>query len=171
MANLLFGNDSNLILDGMRLASDNSVINDAVLAAHFFDNSTSKAVTGATNATPIVITSNTHGYNNGDVVVIAHVLGNKAANGKWVVANKTANTFELTGSVGSGSYTRGGDIYTAITNGVDLSLVYQSGTNGRYIATIDAGINLLAGESARVIVFCSNYDFQMERDHSMQIRT
>ncbi len=63
------------------------------------------AVTGATNTTPIVITANSHGYSNGDVVWVFGVRGNEAANGQFVVANKTLNTFELTGSVGSGAYT------------------------------------------------------------------
>jgi hypothetical protein len=72
-----------------------------------------KTITAASNATPIVVTSNAHGFSNGDFVVVAGVLGNTAANntganGTWVVANITANTFELTGSVGNGAYTSGG---------------------------------------------------------------
>lgn len=65
-------------------------------------------VTGATNATPIVITSNAHGLSNGDVVEIDGVLGNTAANGVWNVANKTTNTYELSGSAGNGAYVSGG---------------------------------------------------------------
>jgi hypothetical protein len=65
---------------------------------------TTKTITGATNATPIVITAVAHGYSNGDVVLIEGVLTNTAANGTWTVANKTADTFELTGSVGNGAY-------------------------------------------------------------------
>lgn len=171
MATLYSGNDSDLILDGMRLAADNSVINDATLTAHFFSTAGSKAVTAATNLSPITITSVAHGFENGDEVVIAHVLGNTAANGRWIVANKTADTFELAGSTGNGAYVRGGDIYDAITNGTQLSLAYQASSNGRYVAEVPATINLLAGESCRVIVFCSNYDFQLERDHTCQIRT
>jgi hypothetical protein len=73
-----------------------------------------KAITGATNATPIVITATAHGFANGDLVIVAQVGGNLSANGKWRIANVTANTFELTdpvtGSnvVGSGAYTSGG---------------------------------------------------------------
>lgn len=65
-------------------------------------------ITGATNASPIVITIVEHGLANGDQVEIADVLGNTAANGTWSIANKTADTFELVDSTGSGTYTSGG---------------------------------------------------------------
>jgi len=66
-----------------------------------------QAITGATAATPIVITANSHGLSNGDQVYISGVNGVNA-NGTWTVANKATNTFELSGSVGSGSYVNGG---------------------------------------------------------------
>lgn len=68
----------------------------------------SGAVTGASNATPIVITHAAHGKANGDAVFISGVLGNTAANGAWVIANVTTNTYELIGSAGNGAYTSGG---------------------------------------------------------------
>jgi hypothetical protein len=73
-----------------------------------------KAITGATNATPIVITATSHGFTNGDLVYINSVGGNLAANGYWKIANTAANTFELTDPVtaanvvGSAAYTSGG---------------------------------------------------------------
>lgn len=77
------------------------------------------AISGATNATPIVVTSNGHGINNGDIVAIVGVGGNTAANGVFIAANVTANTFELTAYkepgvvdgtnvAGNGAYTSGG---------------------------------------------------------------
>lgn len=73
------------------------------------------AVTGATNATPIVVTSTGHGLSNGARVAIAGILGNTAANGEFVVASATTDTFALqtTNGVnvaGNGSYTSGGYI-------------------------------------------------------------
>lgn len=65
-------------------------------------------ITGATNASPIVITIAVHGLVDGDHVTIADVLGNTAANGTWAIANSTVNTFELVGSTGNASYTSGG---------------------------------------------------------------
>jgi hypothetical protein len=69
-----------------------------------------KTITGATNASPIVITSTAHGYSNGDFVHISGVAGNTAANGLFAIQNVAANTFELVGSTGSGAYTSGGDV-------------------------------------------------------------
>jgi len=81
----------------------------------FLGKQTSKAITGATNATPIVITSAAHGFSNGDLVTIAGVLGNTNANGTHKVASASTNTFALTDSGGSniagnGTYTSGGTI-------------------------------------------------------------
>jgi len=65
-------------------------------------------ITGASNATPIVITIVGHGLVTGDQVTVADVLGNTAANGSWTIIKLTADTFSLTGSVGTGAYTSGG---------------------------------------------------------------
>lgn len=78
-------------------------------------------ITGASNATPIVITSTNHGRSNGDVVLIKDVAGNTAANGTWVVANKTDNTYQLAGSVGNGAYTSGGTGYLLPQNYENLA--------------------------------------------------
>lgn len=57
---------------------------------------TPQAVTSSTDATPIVVTKASHGYSNGDLVMINGHTTNVAANGIFRVANKDANTFELT---------------------------------------------------------------------------
>jgi hypothetical protein len=67
-----------------------------------------KTITAASNATPIVVTSVAHGFANGNTVTVSGVLGNTAANGTWIIANKTNDTFELVGSVGNAAYTSGG---------------------------------------------------------------
>jgi hypothetical protein len=65
-------------------------------------------ITGATNATPIVITSAGHGLTSGSVVTISGVGGNTAANGTAAVTRIDADTFSLDGSSGNGAYTSGG---------------------------------------------------------------
>jgi hypothetical protein len=60
-----------------------------------YNNVTPKAITSSTDATPIVVTANTHGFANGDLVLVYGHSTNVAANGIRKVANKTANTFEL----------------------------------------------------------------------------
>jgi len=97
--------------DSIALSTD--TIKVALLDLNTADNAV-KAITGATNATPIVITATSHGFANGDLVFIDGVGGNLAANGFWKIANQTVNTFELTNpvsganAVGSAAYTSGG---------------------------------------------------------------
>lgn len=62
-------------------------------------------ITGITKANPAVVTSNSHGLSNGDYVLIQSVGGMTEVNNRhFLVANVTANTFELSG-VNSSSYT------------------------------------------------------------------
>lgn len=105
-----------------------------------------KVITNATNATPVVITANSHGFSNGDIVSIFGVGGNSAANGIFKVANVTTNTFELqtrAGSnvAGSGAYTSGGRVmnltsaqnYSDVASGARIAvatLASKAKTNG-----------------------------------------
>lgn len=66
------------------------------------------AVTGASNASPIVITSAAHGLKTGNRATLAAVGGNTAANGDWTVTRITDDTFSLDTSVGIAPYTTGG---------------------------------------------------------------
>jgi hypothetical protein len=73
------------------------------------------SVTGATNASPIVVTSAAHGFTNGMVVTIDSVEGNTNSNGDWVVTDATTDTFKLyttagVASSGNSAYTTGGTI-------------------------------------------------------------
>jgi len=65
-----------------------------------------KAITDATNASPIVVTTAAaHGLTTGDNLTIELVQGNAAANGTWFVTVTGATTFSLDASVGDGTYT------------------------------------------------------------------
>tara|TARA_A100000172_G_scaffold75541_1_gene58400 strand:+ start:2003 stop:4753 length:2751 start_codon:yes stop_codon:yes gene_type:complete len=56
-----------------------------------------KTISGATQANPCVVTATSHGYDNGDEIYIASVVGMTELNGKYYkIKNKTTNTFELT---------------------------------------------------------------------------
>jgi hypothetical protein len=62
-------------------------------------------ITGATNATPIVITvAANSGLKSSDRLAIAGITGNTAANGEWTLEAVTATTFKLLGSVGNGVF-------------------------------------------------------------------
>ena len=109
------------------------------------------SITGATNATPIVITSTAHGLITGDRVTIVNVGGNTAANGTWTVTLVSANTFSLQTSVGNGVYTSGGTwnvtglYYVAVPatvgNGYSSGEVYP--VNIDYMISSVAGSQLL----------------------------
>jgi len=73
----------------------------------------SKSITGATNATPIVLTITAHGYATGDYITIASVGGNTNANGDRKVVKIDADTFSITDTsdvaiAGNSAYTSGG---------------------------------------------------------------
>lgn len=68
----------------------------------------SGSITGATNASPIVVTSAAHGLSTGDRVKISGVGGNTNANGTFVVTVLSSSTFSLDGSSGNAAYTSGG---------------------------------------------------------------
>lgn len=97
------------------------------------------AVTGATNATPIVVTTATHGLETGDKVTIAGVGGNTAADGDWEVTVISTTTFSLKGSVGNGSYTTGGTVARAFAFHLASRLAGEEG----YILNIMLMTNLL----------------------------
>lgn len=90
------------------LDADGRVSNVSPVSAVHTPAASTKAITAATNATPIVVTSAAHGLSNGTTVKVTGVQGNYSANGTWVIANVTTDTFELAGSEGVGDYTEGG---------------------------------------------------------------
>ena len=87
-----------------------------------------KTITAITKANPAVVTSSSHGYVDGDTVAIASVAGMTQLNGRtFTVANKTTNTFELSGTDSReyGTYSSGGTaarIYTVTTTYTEAQL-------------------------------------------------
>jgi hypothetical protein len=68
-----------------------------------------QAITGATNAAPIVCTTSlAHGYSTGDVVQITGASGNTATNGVWKITVTSSTQFSLDDSSGNGAWTSGG---------------------------------------------------------------
>ena len=87
---------------------------------------TDKTITGVTQADPGVITSNSHGFSNGDEIYIDSVAGMTELNGRnYRVANATTNTFTLTNLFGDAIDTTG---FTAYTSGGTATEIYNIAT-------------------------------------------
>lgn len=70
-------------------------------------------ISGATNASPTVITSVGHGLTTGVTVTIANILGNTGANGVYQITVIDSNTFSVPVNTGAGgAYSGGGSFHT-----------------------------------------------------------
>jgi len=95
------------------------------------------AITGATTADPVVITSNNHGLQTGDTVEIDNVGGMVEINGRsFTVTRVDANTFSLDGEDGTG--------HTAYTSGGDWSGYIGGGNLDNAAALVNTGTDKLA---------------------------
>src|SRR5262249_29189012 len=110
-ANMLRSELSADHFEGKRRLSDSkfwTALNNGPPAQGYFYLEHGPGITGASNATPIVITLNGHGLRSGQQIVIAGVTGNTAANGVFNVTVIDPNNFSLNGATGNGNYTGGG---------------------------------------------------------------
>lgn len=88
---------------------------------------TAKNITGITKANPAVVTSNSHGFSNGNDVYIEGVVGMTEVNGRWFrVANVATNTFELTDQIDGTNINSSS--YTTYTSGGTAAKVYEIST-------------------------------------------
>jgi hypothetical protein len=85
-----------------------------------------KTITAITQASPGVLTSNSHGLSDGDEIYIDSVGGMVELNNRnFKVANASANTFTLQDLFGNDIDTTG---YTAFTSGGEADKIYQIST-------------------------------------------
>jgi hypothetical protein len=61
------------------------------------------SLVSSTNASPISITANDHGYSSGDTVIVTGHTTNTNANGTWEITVTGTNTFTLNNSTGNGT--------------------------------------------------------------------
>lgn len=125
-----------------------------------------KTITGIAVGNPTIITSSAHGFNNGDVVVIAGVAGADAAliNGQsWVVTNKTTNTFAVqldsTGKTLTAAGTATPTTYTVINNVKSFS-----GFDGSASEIDKTNLSSVAKEFALGLVDPGNFTIEMDQD-------
>ncbi|KKN71418.1 hypothetical protein LCGC14_0421400 [marine sediment metagenome] len=112
--------------------------------------------------TPIVITSTAHDLEDGDMVEIAVVLVNTAANGSFVVDGKTADTFKIVKL--DGSATTGNGDYDEGTPTGDVTILYPGNmVVHRVVRGADAGSISATGihdvsNSDKLAVYVANLD-------------
>ena len=99
---------------------------------------TAVAVSGATNATPIVLTTAAQSWVVGQVIVCSSIGGNTAANGTFEISAVTSTSATLLNSAGNAAYTTGGSCspinkYRQQANGTGSAAV--SGNQITYVAT------------------------------------
>jgi hypothetical protein len=121
----------------------------------------SLAVTGATNATPIVITCATHGLADGDPVTIASVGGNTNANGNYYakVTGYSTVTFGVytdkaltTPKAGNSNYTSGGTVARLFR----LVNLFRTNGGSGYITKIRVITNTVAFlDPLKIHFYCS----------------
>ncbi len=131
-----------------------SVGTDSILA--IYNNAQSGTISAASNAGPIVITTNsTAGLANGEAVYVYSVGGDTAANGFWTIGNVTGGpgggTFTLVGSSGNGAYTSGGawllepDYSSSYSTTPDSFVVNPASTT---ISSFQATVNGVVGATS-----------------------
>jgi hypothetical protein len=85
-----------------------------------------KTITGATQANPVVITSSSHGYSNGDEIYLDGIEGMTELNGRnYIVANSASGTYSLKDLFGNDIDSTG---YSAYTTGGLTDKIYEEAT-------------------------------------------
>ncbi len=105
LSSSVFGSNKQVL----KLDSTDRIYLMGIVFENDFPTAYTKAITGATAATPIVYTATSHGYSNDDILQIRAVGGVAGANiTNCKVQSASTHTFECKGSSGSGSYTSSG---------------------------------------------------------------
>lgn len=153
---LYIGNDNTIRVGPLSESLDGSAVNDATFevdVALDADNSTANQITGATDATPIVITTAAaHGLSSGNKVAITRVGGNVAANGNWTITVLSSTTFSLDTSEGDGTYTGSGRVYRLVASHGGIAGEHIGGEQGEYVIPIPASVPFVEETDYRLIV-------------------
>ena len=110
-------------------------------------------ITGATNASPIVITSTAHGLSTGNRVNNTGVGGNTNANGAHTITRVSADTFSLDGSTGNAPYTSGGTFRVAGFYNVALVATAGNGFAVGNVYTVQLSWQISSSARADVLTF------------------
>ena len=132
----------------MPLFDDSTEQKDAFFVDSGLTYDAPKTITGITRANPAVVTSNSHGFNNGDKVLFSDILGlllDEEDETSWLndvsvlVKNKTANTFEIT------------DLDGANIDTSTFATAYVSGGEVRKYVSSISGLDHLEGQTVDIL--------------------
>ena len=104
------------------------------------------AVTGASNASPIVITCASHSISTNDLVHVTAVQGNTSANGQWAATFIDSTHFSLQGSSGNGAWTSGGSVQSLAVG--PTFAVPQDSVDLENASSVNVPFNALADRTA-----------------------
>lgn len=125
LSNIVAGGFSNYTSGGSAACTNEGCEHLTFATAHG-----SKNITGATRASPVVISSSSHGFQNGDLVYITGVNGMTQLNNKlFTVANRTNHTYALANIDGSnfGTYSSGGSAQHRMTYRISTCVTERLG--------------------------------------------
>ncbi len=178
MLQLFLHNDNNVWVTELKLDEDNSFINDAVMKFSLGSMVEGEygTITAATNASPIVITSAAHGLSNTNEILVVDCVGLEAANGVQVVANKTTDTFELSGTTGNAAlilpdntddYPRWFKIVSGLS---DVAMSNSGLPAGKYLGEIPDDVDILPNQDYWLLVHATNYGYQVQGKVRAKVR-
>ncbi len=116
---------------------------------------TAKTITDATNATPIVITSEGHGLKTGDGVTQSGVITNTNANGDFSIIRLSADTYSIhdlahVDIAGNGAYGGGGSVTSTYPGNIYMERIVSNTQLGRgacsgtYLLAVDDILEAIA---------------------------
>jgi hypothetical protein len=115
--------------------------------------------TGATAATPIVVTQAAHGFGTNDIIQLSGITGITGINGIWQITVNSSSTYTLIGSVGGGSSFGGGTNACQLINGAadtamttDSGITRVAGTQSNPSANVYKTVGSLTASSSLAIV-------------------
>lgn len=153
---LLIGNDNDVLIRPFQEAFSGDVLTSAEIYCTVGEYATRQNVIGATNATPIVITTEAaHGLTTGDFAVVLGVGGNGAAKGTWEVTVISPTQFSLDTSVGDGDYTDGGQCFKALDDPAAREIEIESVGDGQYRGVIPGTIGLDINGQYLIGIYCA----------------
>lgn len=112
---------ANITVTAQSKLNASDIVAQSVRTVGTLSNTEARTITAATNATPVVCTSNNHGLQNQDFVNVDGATGLLNMNGNWRVTVVNANSFSLNGSIGNGAYGASSASFKRVTE-VDLPM-------------------------------------------------